>query len=115
MPDMSRELVAASSRPLILSILSQGESYGYAIIQQVAELTGGRLQWTEGMLYPVLHKLEQDGAIVAEWKQPEGERRRKYYSIKKGGQAALSKHREDWNSVNAALTQLWKGKKPCFT
>jgi len=115
MPDMSRELVAASSRPLILSILSRGESYGYAIIQSVAELTEGRLQWTEGMLYPVLHKLEQDGAITAEWKQPEGERKRKYYRIKDDGQAALAKHQDDWMAVHNALTQLWKATQRCFS
>lgn len=115
MPDVSRELVAASSRPLILSILSQGESYGYAIIQSVAELTGGRLQWTEGMLYPVLHKLAQEGAIIAEWKQPEGERKRKYYRINEKGQAVLAKHQDDWMSVHNALTQLWKAKKVCFS
>ncbi len=114
MPDISRELVAASSRPLILSILSDGESYGYAIIQRVAELTDGRLQWTEGMLYPVLHKLEQEGAIVAAWKQPKGERRRKYYRLNKDGIAILEKQRDDWTAVNAALTKLWKGRRICF-
>ena len=112
---MSRELVAASSRPLILSILSEGESYGYAIIQRVGELTGGQLQWTEGMLYPVLHKLEQEGSIVAEWKTPEGGRRRKYYHIKPEGRAALDKQRKDWDTVNSALTNLWNEPKLCFS
>ena len=115
MADVSRELVAASSRPLILSILSEGENYGYAIIKRVGELTGGRLQWTEGMLYPVLHKLEKEGAIVAEWKQPKGERRRKYYRLNENGKATLEKQREDWNTVNSALNQLWKGNQPCFS
>ena len=115
MPDVSRELVAASSRPLILSILAEGESYGYAIIQRVGQLTGGRLQWTEGMLYPVLHKLEQEGAIVADWKKPAGERKRKYYRLKKEGKAVLAKQREDWAAVNSALTKLWKGSEPCFS
>ena len=114
MSNVSRELVAASSRPLILSILSEGESYGYAIIQRVGELTGGRLQWTEGMLYPVLHKLEQEGIIAAEWKKPAGERRRKYYHLKSEGKQALAKQREDWTAVNAALIKLWKGSKSCF-
>lgn len=115
MPDVSRELVAASSRPLILSILAEGESYGYAIIQRVGELTGGRLQWTEGMLYPVLHKLEQEGAILSHWKQPEGERKRKYYSLKEEGEAILAKQRDDWSAVNAALNKLWKAAIPCFS
>jgi PadR family transcriptional regulator PadR len=115
MPDVSRELVAASSRPLVLSILSEGESYGYAISQRVAELTGGRLQWSEGMLYPVLHKLEQEGAIVAEWKKPAGERRRKYYQLKPEGKLALAKQRDDWTVVNTALMKLGEGFKLCFS
>ena len=115
MSAVSRELVAASSRPLILSILSESESYGYAIIQRVGELTGGRLQWTDGMLYPVLHKLEQEGIIAAEWKKPTGERRRKYYHLKAEGKLALAKQREDWTSVNNALANLWKGSDLCFT
>ena len=52
---LSKELVAASTVPLVLSILGEGESYGYALIQRVRELSGGGIEWTEGMLYPVLH------------------------------------------------------------
>ena len=115
MPPVSRELVAASSKPLVLSILAEEESYGYAIIQRVKELTEGRLEWTEGMLYPVLHKLEREGAIIAEWKTPDGGRRRKYYRLEPGGTAALAKHREDWQAVNDALTNLWKEPKLCFS
>jgi len=55
---LEKELVAASSVPLILSILSEGDSYGYAIIQRVKELSCGKIEWTDGMLYPVLHWLE---------------------------------------------------------
>ena len=113
MPKVSRELVAASSQPFVLSILSEGESYGYAIIQRVADLSDGRLEWTEGMLYPVLHKLEKEGAIVAEWKQPEGERRRKYYRLQKEGRAALAKQQDNWMAVHTALSKIWKDPKPC--
>jgi hypothetical protein len=51
--DMSKDLVAASATPLVLAILAEGDSYGYAIIKRVTELSGGHLQWTDGMLYPV--------------------------------------------------------------
>ena len=59
--DMGKDLVAASATPLVLAILAEGDSYGYAIIKRVAELSGGHLQWTDGMLYPVLHRLERQG------------------------------------------------------
>jgi len=68
MATISRELVAASSKPLVLSVLAKRESYGYDIIRQVKELSGGQLEWADGMLYPVLHRLERDGLIKSFWK-----------------------------------------------
>ena len=65
--DMSKDLVAASATPLVLAILAEGDSYGYAIIKRVTELSGGHLQWTDGMLYPVLHRLERQGHVAAKW------------------------------------------------
>lgn len=103
----SKELVAASSRPLILSILAEGESYGYAIIQRVRELSGGRLEWTEGMLYPVLHRLERQGLVKAVWRTSETGRKRKYYRILRQGNAALAEERQQWLSVHSTLTNLW--------
>ncbi len=76
--DMSKDLVAASATPLVLAILAEGDSYGYAIIKRVAELSGGHLQWTDGMLYPVLHRLERQGYVAAKWSASENGRRRKY-------------------------------------
>ncbi|HTD86949.1 MAG TPA: helix-turn-helix transcriptional regulator, partial [Candidatus Binatia bacterium] len=60
---LDKELVAASSVPLVLSILAEGQSYGYAIIQRVKELSDGKIQWTDGMLYPVLHWLEDQDYV----------------------------------------------------
>ena len=65
--DMGKDLVAASATPLVLAILVEGDSYGYAIIKRVAEMSGGHLQWTDGMLYPVLHRLERQGYVAAKW------------------------------------------------
>jgi PadR family transcriptional regulator, regulatory protein PadR len=104
----SKELVAASAEPLILSLLSQGESYGYAIIQEVRKLSRDQIQWTDGMLYPVLHRMEANGWITSRWKDAETGRKRKYYSIKKDGRKALNKQREEWLNVHAVLAGLWK-------
>jgi len=60
---LAKDMVAASAKPLLLSILAGGESYGYEIIQKVRELSGGQIEWSDGMLYPVLHRLERDGLI----------------------------------------------------
>lgn len=104
---LGKELVAASAVPLVLSILEEGESYGYAIIQRVRELSGGQIQWTDGMLYPVLHRLEARGAIVARWKTAETGRRRRYYALKPQGRKDLEEHKAQWRLVHGALATIW--------
>ena len=103
-----KDLVAASAAPIILSILKEGESYGYAIIQHVRELSGGQMRWTDGMLYPVLHRREEQGAITSRWKTAATGRRRKYYAIKRQGRMALEEHKAQWRVVNAALASMWR-------
>ena len=107
---MSKELVAASAEPLILSLLSEGESYGYAIIQEIKARSKDRIQWTDGMLYPVLHRMEEEGWITSRWVEAENGRKRKYYSIKKDGHQALKVKREQWTALNSVLSGLWKEK-----
>ena len=107
--DIGKDLVAASSTPLILSILADGESYGYAIVKRVGELSGGTLQWTEGMLYPLLHRLERHGHIDGRWGEAENGRKRKYYRITRSGRAHLTEQRRQWQAVDEALRNLWHG------
>ena len=110
----SKDMVAASSKPLLLSILAEGESYGYQIIQKVRELSGGEIEWNDGMLYPILHRLERDGLIDSEWKEAESGRQRKYYFINTRGRKALQTERQQWLTVHNTLGKLWK-IKPVLT
>jgi PadR family transcriptional regulator, regulatory protein PadR len=105
--DIGKDLVAASATPLILAILAEADTYGYAILKRVGELSGGRLQWTDGMLYPVLHRLERNGHIEGKWGASESGRRRKYYSITEQGLAELTEQRRQWQTVDAALRNIW--------
>lgn len=105
---LRKELVAASAEPLILSLLGKGETYGYAIIQEVKTRTDGRLEWTDGMLYPVLHRMERRGLIKSRWDESETGRKRKYYSLKKEGKAAMARHHEEWLLVHGVLADLRK-------
>ena len=107
---LSKELVAASTVPLVLSVLTEGESYGYELIRRVRELSGGRIEWTEGMLYPVLHWMERERMIESEWRAAAGERRRKYYRLRKEGRTALKQEQQQWMTVHGALMKLWKTK-----
>jgi len=101
--NIGKDLVAASATPLVLAILSEGESYGYAIIKRVEELSEGELQWTDGMLYPVLHRLERARYVEANWGQSESGRRRKYYRLTNRGKAELEDQRRQWQVVTATL------------
>lgn len=108
MNTLSKDLTAASSIPLILSILSQGESYGYEIIQKVHLLSEGAVEWTDGMLYPVLHKMEKRGLVDAKWELAENGRRRKYYRLNERGKKQLQQEQAAWRIVNSMFDQLWK-------
>jgi PadR family transcriptional regulator PadR len=104
---MSKELVAASSRPMVLSMLAGGESYGYEILQRVSLLSEGRVQWSDGMLYPVLRRLEQEGLIEGEWRTVESGRRRKYYRLSGKGKKQLEADRAGWLAMFGTLSLTW--------
>ena len=104
--DIHKDLVAASATPLVLAILSEGQSYGYAIIKRVAEVSGGELQWTDGMVYPLLHRLERNGLVKAVWGKSETGRRRKYYRLTPAGVKHLARHRRQWQMVDLALRDI---------
>jgi PadR family transcriptional regulator PadR len=104
---VSKDLVAASATPLVLGILAEGDSYGYAILQRVSALSGGQLKWTDGMLYPVLHRLERLGYIQARWGASESGRRRRYYRLTKEGRSALMEQRRQWQLVDSTLRGVW--------
>lgn len=105
--EIDKDLVAASATPLVLAILSEGESYGYAIIKRVGELSGGELQWTDGMLYPLLHRLERSGLVEASWRQSESGRKRKYYRLTATGREQLERQRRQWQVVTRTMKGIW--------
>jgi DNA-binding PadR family transcriptional regulator len=106
--EIHKDLIAASSTPLVLAILAEGDSYGYAILQRVREVSGGRMEWTDGMLYPVLHRLERLGHVEARWEVAGSGRRRKYYRITAQGRAQLAEERRQWQAVDATLRAIWQ-------
>jgi len=106
--EINKDLIAASSTPLVLAILAEEDSYGYAILKRVQELSGGRMEWTDGMLYPVLHRLERLGHVEARWEVAESGRRRKYYRIASRGRAQLAEERKQWQAVHDTLRGIWQ-------
>jgi DNA-binding PadR family transcriptional regulator len=106
--EINKDLIAASSTPIVLAILAEDDSYGYAILQRVREVSGGRMEWTDGMLYPVLHRLERLGYIQARWEVADSGRRRKYYQITSRGRTQLAEERRQWQAVDATLRAIWQ-------
>jgi DNA-binding PadR family transcriptional regulator len=107
--NIDKDLVAASATPMVLAILSEGESYGYAILKRVRELSSGAMEWTDGMLYPLLHRLHRLGYVTQEWRIPPEGRRRRYYAITIEGVHALAEQKLQWVTVSRALDDAWGG------
>ena len=113
--EIGKDLTAASSTPIVLAILADEDSYGYAILQRVRELSGGRMEWTDGMLYPLLHRLHRLGYVTTDWRTPPGGRSRKYYAITGEGRAALADQQQQWVTVTRALQDVWPGSVGVLT
>lgn len=104
---IGKDLVAAAATPLVLGILAEGDSYGYAILQRVSQLSGGDLAWSDGMLYPLLHRLERLDYVSTEWGASDSGRRRKHYRLTDDGRAALAEQRRQWSVMSDALEKVW--------
>ncbi len=103
---LTKDLVAASATPIVLGVLATGEDYGYSILRKITDASGGQLEWSEGMLYPLLHRLERQGLVVARWGDALSGRRRKYYAITPAGRAELSGQAAQWRTVVDTLEGL---------
>lgn len=104
---IGKDLVAAAATPVVLGILAEGESYGYAILQRITALSGGELEWSDGMLYPLLHRLERQGHVHSEWRQADSGRPRKHYRLSEQGASALAEQRRQWSVVGDVLRKVW--------
>ena len=106
--NVSKDLTAASATPLVLAILKEKDNYGYSIIKRVKELSLNEMIWTEGMLYPVLHRLEDQEHIESYWKTSETGRKRKYYRITDKGREELETQLKQWLIVHGTIGNIIK-------
>lgn len=102
----AKELMGASTGLLVLSVLARGPSYGYEILRTVNDQAAGLLVWREGTLYPILHKLEKQGLVRAQWQETESGRERKYYYITAAGRSSLREDVKQWAAVNELVVKL---------
>src|SRR4029078_2786829 len=112
--EINKDLIAASSTPIVLATLAKRESYGYAILKQVQEASANRIEWTDGMLYPVLHRLERLGCIEGKWKAACTGQKRKYYRLPSRGKSQLTEELKQWQVVDATIRAMHPITRPSF-
>ena len=105
--ELNKDLMASSLAPLVLMILRRQESYGYQIIQELRDKSGGQLSVAEGTLYPVLKKMEAKEWIEGVWKKADSGRERRYYKLTSKGTQELEQQYSQLNFVNQLIHKLW--------
>lgn len=101
-----------STETLVLLLLGQEAMYGYQICQEMTRRSGGYFEMKEGLLYPTLHRMQQDGLLASEWREAENGRRRKYYLITAEGRAVLGEQTAEWHNFMTQLQALLGGSQP---
>ena len=106
--NIDRELLRGSTNLLILSVLEKENLYGYQMIKKLKMKSENVFEFQEGTLYPILHKLEADGAISSYWDET-GSKKRKYYTITKEGKKHLKDKKEEWETYRDGVTNVLGG------
>jgi PadR family transcriptional regulator, regulatory protein PadR len=105
---IARELLKGSLRSIVLKLLAENKRmYGYEITQKVEELTSGRIKLTYGALYPILHKLEMDGAVLTE-SENFNNRTRIYYKLTPKGSSFADEKVKEMEEFIEVITMLLK-------
>jgi PadR family transcriptional regulator PadR len=99
------QLLKGTTTLLVLTVLRDGELYGYEIAQRIRDRSGGAFVPSEGSLYPALHALEADGALEASWREGDRGPRRRYYRITKTGLGMLEAHAQEWASFSLGMAR----------
>ena len=99
-----------STEILILSLLAERPMYGYEISQLLERRSGGYFEMKEGLLYPALHRMQQNGWLSSDWQSVDG-RRRKYYQLTSLGQDVLGEQATEWKTFLEELAALLRTSK----
>lgn len=109
----SKELIKGNLQPIVLKLVKENRRmYGYEITQRVREITNGKIELTEGALYPTLHKLEAEGILTTE-KEFIGKRVRKYYMLTKKGQSVIEVMMRDFSDFVHSMNLIFKPEARC--
>ena len=101
-----QQLRKGSTSLLLLSALQEEPMYGYQIMRELERRSEGYFNMTAALLYPALHRLENEGLVQSQWQQGQGKRRRKYYTITQAGHQALAQDTRDWQTFINKLSMV---------
>ena len=110
---MDKKMMAASTSMLLLKLLEEEDMYGYQMIRKLEERSDHVFSLKEGTMYPVLHALEEQGAVESYEKAAESGRMRKYYQLTKKGERLLGKKKEEWEEYEKAVHAVLEGGAVC--
>ena len=104
---IEKSLLSGSTPMLVLSLLKDGDKYGYEMVEELAKRSDDTFQLKEGTLYPLLHTLEKNRYVTSYVKQTASGRERKYYRLTSDGKRYLERKEDEWKlfseKVNAVL------------
>ncbi len=106
-----RDLLRGNIPTLILSVVSEAPSHGFAIAREINQRSDNLLQLKQGTLYPALHALERDGWITGAWEIPDAERPRKVYTLTEAGKTELERRTQAWGKFASAMESVMGGKR----
>ena len=109
---VEKSLLSGSTPMLVLSLLKDGDKYGYEMVEELSKRSDQTFELKEGTLYPLLHTLEKNGLVSSYTKEGPGGRERKYYRLTENGRGELEHKTQEWRlfteKVNAVI-----GAAPC--
>jgi len=102
------DLVQGTLDLLLLKVLALQPLHGVAVSERLRQITGDTLQFSDGSLYPALHKLEQQGWIKAKWRTSDRGRRAKFYELTRTGLRQLERESANWSRLSKAIDAVVK-------
>jgi PadR family transcriptional regulator PadR len=111
MPRPKTEVQQGTLALMVLKTLDVlGPVHGYGIARRIEQISGDLLAVNQGTLYPVLLKLEQEGAIASEWGTSENNRKARFYRLTRAGRKQLRTETEDWEQTSAIIARFFAAK-----
>ena len=107
---IDKSLISGSTTLLVLSLLENRDQYGYEMIKELEKKSEKIFVLKEGTLYPILHKLENDGLITSYMQESTAGKKRKYYSLTKKGRKELASKKEEWYTFSKQVNHVIGGE-----